>query len=238
MKFKKALAATMAVTMVMASAMTVCAADKYPNLKIANQNVLVAGDENATSVAGDYSTEYVRGVAVLTPFQDVKASLGLTENQRPTVVVYDAEQKSSPEAFACLDAAVQDLGATEVASIYFELGAKENGKWITPAASTTVTVKAGLPKNADKTKTYHVVRVQENGVVTVLEDLDNSNKTVTFEAVSGVGTYGIVTDVTNTAALTTAAVETAETEAAETTETAAVETTAAAAETETTETAE
>lgn len=42
MKFKKVLATTMAATMVMASAMTVCAADQYPNLKIAKENVLVA----------------------------------------------------------------------------------------------------------------------------------------------------------------------------------------------------
>ncbi len=86
MKFKKVLATTMAATMVMASAMTVCAADQYPNLKIAKENVLVAGDVNMTNVAGDYSAESVRGVAVTTPFEDVKAALGLTANQRPTVV--------------------------------------------------------------------------------------------------------------------------------------------------------
>ena len=46
MKFKKVLATTMAATMVMASAMTVCAADQYPNLVAANSHVLVAGDVN------------------------------------------------------------------------------------------------------------------------------------------------------------------------------------------------
>lgn len=191
MKFKKFLAASMAATMVMASAMTVCAADAYPTLKHANENVLVAGDENMTTVAGDYSADRVRGTAVLTPYEDVMTTLGLTAGQRPTVVFYDAEEKSSPEAFTCLDASVQELGATTVASLYIELGAKEDGKWI-GVSEGTVTVKAGLPKTADKTKTYSIVRVEADGVVTVLDDLDNSDKTVTFEVTSGVGTYGIV----------------------------------------------
>lgn len=202
MKFKKVLATTMAATMVMASAMTVCAADQYPNLKIAKENVLVAGDVNLTNVAGDYSAESVRGVAVTTPFEDVKAALGLTANQRPTVVIYDAEKKASPEAIACLEGAEKDAGATEVAALYFELGAKENGKWLTNVTDATVRVKVGLPKTADRTKTYSVIRIEENGVITMLNDLDTSDKTVTFEATTGVGVYGIVTDVTNAAALT------------------------------------
>ncbi|MDE7477421.1 MAG: hypothetical protein K2M91_05650 [Lachnospiraceae bacterium] len=213
MKFKKVLATITAATMVMASAMTVCAADQYPNLKYAKENVLVAGDANITNVAGDYSAESVRGVAVLTPFEDVKAGLGLTANQRPTVVVYDAEQKASPDAIVSLESAETDAGATEVASLYFELGAKEDGKWLSKVADTTVKVKVGLPKNADRTKTYSVIRVQENGVVTVLNDLDTSDKTVTFEATSGVGVYGIVTDVTNAAVFAPVAAEEEVTEA-------------------------
>lgn len=205
MKFKKVLATTMAATMVMASAMTVCAADQYPNLVAANSHVLVAGDVNATSITGDYSAESVRGVAVTTSVEDVKKALGLVHGQRASVVIYDAEKKASPEAIACLETAEQDAGATEVAALYFELGAKQDGKWLTNLTDGTVTVKVGLPKTADKTKTYSVIRVEQNGVVTVLNDLDTSDKTVTFEATTGVGIYGIVTDVTNTAVLTPAA---------------------------------
>lgn len=205
MKFKKVLATTMAATMVMASAMTVCAADQYPNLVAANDHVLVAGDVNATSITGDYSAESVRGVAVTTSVEDVKKALGLVHGQRASVVIYDADVKASPEAIACLETAEQNAGATEVASLYFELGAKQDGKWLTNLTDGTVTVKVGLPKTADKTKTYSVIRVEQNGVVTVLNDLDTSDKTVTFEATTGVGIYGIVTDVTNAAVLTPAA---------------------------------
>lgn len=201
MKFKKVLATTMAATMVMASAMTVCAADQYPNLVAANDHVLVAGDDNVTNITGDYSAESVRGVAVTTPVEDVKKALGLVHGQRASVVIYDAEKKASPEAIACLEAAEESAGATEVASLYFELGAKQDGKWLTNITDATVTVKVGLPKTADKTKTYSVIRVEQNGVVTVLNDLDTSDKTVTFEAATGVGVYGIVTDVTNAPAV-------------------------------------
>ena len=186
MKLKKTIATLTAATMVMASAMTVCAAD-FPNLKGSNTEVLVAGDTNLTSVAGDYSSRIVRGAAVLTPYEDVKAALGLNADQRPSIVVYDAEDKSSPEAFASLNTAVEELGGETVGALYIELG----GKWIT-TSDGTVTVKAGLPKTADKSKSYSIVRVEKDGVTTVLEDLDNSDKTVTFEAVSGVATYGIV----------------------------------------------
>ncbi len=205
MKFKKVLATTMAATMVMASAMTVCAADQYPNLVAANDHVLVAGDVNATSITGDYSAESVRGVAVTTSVEDVKKALGLVHGQRASVVIYDADVKASPEAIACLETAEQNAGATEVASLYFELGAKQDGKWLTNLTDGTVTVKVGLPKTADRTKTYSVIRIEKNGVITMLNDLDTSDKTVTFEATTGVGVYGIVTDVTNAAVLTPAA---------------------------------
>ena len=221
MKFKKVLATTMAATMVMASAMTVCAADQYPNLVAANSHVLVAGDVNVTNITGDYSAEGVRGVAVTTPVEDVKKALGLVHGQRASVVVYDAEVKASPEAIACLETAEENAGATEVAALYFELGAKEDGKWLTNLTDGTVTVKVGLPKTADQTKTYSVIRVEQNGVVTVLNDLDTSDKTVTFEATTGVAVYGIVTDVTKTATVLSAipveapAAEATETEAAQ-----------------------
>lgn len=221
MKFKKVLATTMAATMVMASAMTVCAADQYPNLVAANSHVLVAGDVNVTNITGDYSAESVRGVAVTTPVEDVKKALGLVHGQRASVVVYDAEVKASPEAIACLETAEENAGATEVAALYFELGAKEDGKWLTNLTDGTVTVKVGLPKTADQTKTYSVIRVEQNGVVTVLNDLDTSDETVTFEATTGVAVYGIVTDVTNTATVLPAipveapAAEATETEAAQ-----------------------
>jgi len=118
-------------------------------------------------------------------------------------------------------AGLHEGGATEVAALYFELGAKEDGKWLTNLTDGTVTVKVGLPKTADQTKTYSVIRVEQNGVVTVLNDLDTSDKTVTFEATTGVAVYGIVTDVTNTATVLSAipveapAAEATETEAAQ-----------------------
>lgn len=54
-----------------------------------------------------------------------------------------------------------------------------------------------------------------------MNDLDTSDKTVTFEATTGVAVYGIVTDVTNTATVLSAipveapAAEATETEAAQ-----------------------
>lgn len=194
MKFKKVLATTMAVAMVMASSITAFAWEA-PNYVLAKKNVLVAGDANQTQVAGDYSAECVRGVAVLTDYQDVMKGLGLVHGQVPTVVIYDAEKKSSPDAMATLAAAAENEGATTVASIYFQLGAKENHKWMSDSKikESEVTVKVGLPENADRSKSYSVICVKNDGEATILADLDNSNKTVTFMASTGVATYGIIT---------------------------------------------
>lgn len=196
MKFKKVLATAMVAAMAMSSALTVCAADRYPNWVRAKGEVIVAGEKDVTEVAGDYSAESVRGVAVTTDYEEVKTRMGLTLAQKPKVVIYDAKVKTDPDAMVTLNDAIESTQANSVAAIYFQLGAKENGKWVYESKinAAEVTVRVGLPKHSDPTKKYSVICVKENGVYTILDDLDNNGKTVTFNASTGVATYGIVTD--------------------------------------------
>ena len=208
MKIKKILAATLAATMVMASALTVCAStttqsggsgssESYvPQTQAekatvtANATVKVGGVEVKTSVAGVYAAQKVQGCAVKTDLATVKANLGLKAGQNPKIVVYDTDPKKSDKAMASVNAAAEAAGASVVATLNVDLGAVEKGKWVT-LTDGSVAMGVGLPKGADTTKTYVVICVQPGGETTILEDLDTNPKTVTFNVKAGLGTYAL-----------------------------------------------
>ena len=209
MKMKKVLAATLAATMVMASAVTVSAATTTvsggsgssetqavqtfaeQNSKSAGAVIKVGGVEVKTSLEGVYAANTVQGIAVKTALADVKAALGLTGTQKPVVIIYDTDAKKSSAAMVSVNAAAEALGAKVVSSLNIDLGAKEKGKWVT-LKDGSVAVAAGLPKNADTSLTYSVVCVQPGGATTILEDQDTNPNTVTFAVQAGLGTYAIV----------------------------------------------
>lgn len=209
MKMKKVLAATLAATMVMASAVTASAATTTvsggsgssetqavqtfaeQNSKSAGATIKVGGVEVKTSLEGVYAAKSVQGIAVKTAFADVKAALGLTGTQKPVVIIYDTNAKKSTAAMVSVNAAAEALGAKVVSCLNIDLGAKEKGKWVT-LKDGSVAVAAGLPKDADTSLTYSVVCVQPGGETTILEDQDTNANTVTFEVKAGLGTYAIV----------------------------------------------
>lgn len=216
MKMKKVLAAVLAATMVMASAVSASAATTVQSggssgsgksssssevakaqsfaekhEKGANATVTVAGLPVRTSIGGVYAALSVRGTAVKTSLADVKTALGLTGSQRPVILIYDTDPKKSTAAMASVNAAVEALGGTFVSALNIDLGAKENGKWVT-LKDGSIALAAGLPKGADESKTYSVVCVQPGGATTILEDQDTNPKTVTFAVQAGLGTYAIV----------------------------------------------
>ena len=210
MKMKKVLAATLAATMVMASAVTASAATTTvsggsgetqetqavqtfaeQNSKAAGATIKVGGVDMKTSIEGVYAAKSVQGIAVKTAFADVKAALGLTGTQKPVIIIYDTNAKKSTAAMVSVNAAAEALGAKVVSCLNIDLGAKEKGKWVT-LKDGSVAVAAGLPKDADTSLTYSVVCVQPGGETTILEDQDTNANTVTFEVKAGLGTYAIV----------------------------------------------
>lgn len=205
MKMKKVLAATLAATMVMASALSVSAATTvtggeatapktYAEEKSQSAGALikVGGVKVSTSVSGVYAALSVQGTAITTSVADVKANLGLTGSQKPIVTIYDTDAKKSTQAMASVNAAVEALGGGNIVScLDVDLFAKEKGKVVT-LSNGSIAMAAGLPKGADTSKTYVVVCVQPGGTTTVLEDQDTNPKTVTFAVQAGLGTYALV----------------------------------------------
>lgn len=213
MKLKKFLAATLTATMVMSSAMTVCASGYYDSsassasssssesesttvaedVQVANAPIEVAGIAVRTSVAGVYAAKSVQGTAVTTPLADVKARLGLKDGQVPAITIYDTDFKKSSKAMESVNIILEAFlpGGEVLTALNIDLGARENGKWVT-LENGSVAMAAGLPKDADPTKTYSVICVQPGGVYEILPDQDTNPATVTFEVKAGIGTYAIV----------------------------------------------
>lgn len=218
-KVKRILAAVLAASMVMASAVTVSASGSdtsdpgvsssessasssepasSPSVttyaetmsKKADAPVIVAGVSVRTSVGGVYAAQKVQGVAVTTSASAVSAALGLSGSQKAAIIIYDTDEKKSYRAMESINAAAAAIGGTVVASLNIDLGAKENGKWVT-LSSGSVGLVTGLPKGADTNKEYCAICVQPGGVITVLEDQDTNPATVTFEVQAGLGTYAI-----------------------------------------------
>ena len=216
MKLKKVLAATLAATMVMSSAVTVSASGSNISdpgtsssessssdsssssevtyaesmSKAAGASMSIAGTSVKTTVAGVYAAEKVQGVAVTTPIASVKASLGLTGSQTPAIIIYDTDVTKSYLAMECVNAAAGAFGGTVITALNIDLGARENGKWVTLAGGS-VGLVSGLPKDADLNKEYCAICVQPGGKVTILEDQDSNPATITFAVQAGLGTYAI-----------------------------------------------
>lgn len=207
MKMKKVLAATLAATMVMAAGLTTFAATESgssasssstsvasadaQSVATADATVKIAGSGVKTTVAGCFAAKNVQGVAVVTPTADLTANLGLTAGQKAYVTVYDTDAKKSNKAMESLNAAAQAVAGSIVSTVDFDLFAKQSGKKVV-LSNGSVQVTVGLPKTADTTKSYVVVRVVPGGEVTVLDNTSTNPKAVTFEVAAGQGTYAIV----------------------------------------------
>lgn len=207
---KRLLTMTLAVTALLGTMLTAAASDEsgnagseeetvsvlpdyWENLQSssANGTVRVAGENVRTTVAGSVIVQKLQGVAVVTPLEEVVANLGLTDSQTPHITVIDTDTKKSHLAMDCVNLAADSLEADVVTTINVLLNAREDGK-IVDLCDGSASIVVGLPKNADKCKTYSVVCVQPGGVTTILDDQDESDATVTFDVMAGLGTYAVV----------------------------------------------
>lgn len=208
---KRLLTATLAATMLLASTLTVAAEDSVSGNDAssssssggssavvstaqvfgAGRTITVGGTKVVSTIAGSINTKTVQGVAVITPYDQIKASLGLSGSQTPHITVFDTDAKKSYLAMDCVNAATEALGAQVVATLNITLNARENGK-IVELSDGSAGMVVGLPAKADTAKTYCVVCVQPGGIITILNDQDTDPATVTFEVKAGLGTYALV----------------------------------------------
>ena len=83
------------------------------------------------------------------------------------------------------------LGATVVGTINLEIGQMLAGKYSLLGADVTVAAAFSVPAAAQG-KTVAVLRVQEGGVVTLLQDTDPNPAVVAFNTTGGAAAYAII----------------------------------------------
>lgn len=163
----------------------------FSDVAAANTSISVGGGKVVTTIAGAYASKTVDGMAVITPLSEIKANLGLAAGQTPYLMAFDTDAKKSSLAMASLNAAAEPLGVNVITTLNIDLGAKQNGKFVT-LSNGSVNMVVGLPKAAiDPAKTYSVICVQPGGAITILKDQDTNPNTVTFAVKAGLGTYAI-----------------------------------------------
>lgn len=221
-KVKRLLAATLAATMMMASALTVAASGGSGGS---------TGSVSGNSVESTGSTEESSGSSdsvassVQTYNTDAKVTVAGTVVRTTVAGAYAAKTVQGVAVTTPLADIKASLGLTGSQTPYimvFDTNPKKsylamncvnaaaealNGTTVATLnvdlaakqngklvslSSGSVGMVVGLPKSADTSKTYSIVCVQPGGVVTILEDKDASPATVTFEVKAGIGTYGIV----------------------------------------------
>ncbi len=212
---KRMLCGALALSLVLAPSMSTLASSNAGNVS-GNTTVAPAArpttgggvQENATAPTVSYTTTSsaagVRsevggvfvlkkgvGVAVTMPAATIAANYGLGAGERPFVKALDMDTKKSNLAYQCMTDTATALGATVVGAINLELGKMAGGVYSLLPAGVEIPVTFSVP-TAAQGKTVSVVRVQEGGVVTVLQDTDSNPATVSFNTTGGAGAYAII----------------------------------------------
>ena len=158
------------------------AASELPTYKTTSS---VAGV--ASKVSGVFMLNKGIGAAILTD----SSAFVLPAGARPFVKVMDMDVKKSNLAYKCMTDHAAALGASVVGTINMELGQMAAGKYSLLGADQVVSAAFSVPK-AVQGKTVAVLRVQEGGIVTLLQDTDPNPAVVAFNTVGGAAAYAII----------------------------------------------
>lgn len=158
-----------------------------------SSSVSLGGRVVKSTVGGVFIAPNVNGLAVTTPLATINADFGLTAGQSASIMVLEANAVNSPKSYAVAQNAAAGLNGSVVAMLNLEFGFRQNGRYADLADNgTKAELAVGLPKTADTSKTYKVLKIKEGGSVTVMDDLDNDPNTVTIAFGGGKAAYALV----------------------------------------------
>lgn len=210
---KRMLTATLATTLMVASALTVSAAPTTKSSAPAAETtttqeesapvdetvvsattpMTVGGETIKSDVAGSIAIPKnapIAGVVLRESKANIKAAAGLAAAETPYVKAYQITAKKSPAAFASINAAATAAGATVIDTVNIDLGKLTGGKFSDLPAGVSVPTTIGV-KNANG-RTLAVVKVLPGGATEILEDTDTNPNTVTFPITGGLAAYAVI----------------------------------------------
>ena len=205
---KKSLAGMLAVTLLMAPALSAAATTNTTDTPASVISESTGGTVTSvaqvpttssvggvkSTVAGAYLATSVAGSVVSTPVADIAAGYGLAANEKPYVKFMNLDVKKSYLAYECLKLGAASIGGEIGPVLNIELGKLVAGKYsLLEAGVAPVTMSVGIPvKFQEAGKSYALVRVRPGGMITILKDQDANAGTVTFITSGGAGAYAIV----------------------------------------------
>ena len=117
----------------------------------ATSSVKVGGKVLVTTIKGAYMSKTIPGTVVATDKATLAAGYGLAPGEQPYVRVYDISEAKSPAAMTSINAAAGAVGGTVVATVNVELGKLAGGKFsLLEQGGAPITMAFGIPKNAVK----------------------------------------------------------------------------------------
>lgn len=112
-------------------------------------SVRVGGKLLTTTIRGAYMSKTIPGTIVLTDKTTLAAAYGLAAGEQPYVRIYDITEKKSPAAMASINAAAGAVGGTVVATVNMELGKLAGGKFsLLAQGGAPITMVFGIPQTA------------------------------------------------------------------------------------------
>ena len=209
MKFiKKMLAVTLAATMMVAPALTVCATTEpsapaastpaeAPNpfkeavsattpQRLGGQTI--KADVPGTIVVPEKSN--LQGMALRQSAATIAAAGGLGKGERPNFTAYVLSRARSKAVYASIDGAAASMGATVLDAFNANLAKTGNGKRTNLSSDVAVPLTIGV-KNANG-RTLALVKVVGGGQTTVLQDQDDNPDTITAPISGGDAAYAVI----------------------------------------------
>lgn len=210
MKFiKKMLAVTLAATMMVAPALTVCATTE-PSAPAASSGTTEApnpfkeavsattpqrlgGQTLKSDVPGTIvvpAKSNLQGMVLRQSAATIAAAGGLGKGERPNFTAYVLSRAKSKAVYASIDGAAASMGATVLDAFNANLAKIGNGKRTNLSADVAVPMTIGV-KNANG-RTLALVKVVGGGQTTVLQDQDDNPDTITAPISGGDAAYAVI----------------------------------------------
>lgn len=151
----------------------------------------VASSESDTSKnVGVFITNDIDSIRIDGNVEQINQDIGVKSNEKLFPVGYEIDKTGSPLAFNCINATAEALGGDCIASINLNSAKMSDGELI-PLEKDTVIPFTLRVKNPEAKKLIPI-KVESNGVVTTLEDMDDDPNTVTIYVSGGLAAYAII----------------------------------------------
>ena len=209
MKFiKKMLAVTLAATMMVAPALTVCATTEpsapasstpaeepnpFKDAVSATTPQSLGGQTLKSDVPGTIvvpAKSNLQGMVLRQSAATIAAAGGLGKGERPNFTAYVLSRAKSKAVYASIDGAAASMGATVLDAFNANLAKTGNGKRTNLSADVAVPMTIGV-KNANG-RTLALVKVVGGGQTTVLQDQDDNPDTITAPISGGDAAYAVI----------------------------------------------